>query len=420
MAEAAHSATERLAQHLARPVPRQMRERTRLHLLDWLGCVAGARQSAVAEVGRTAEPDLLTRAALLGNVLEMDDVHRGALLHPGPVVWPAVIAAIRDEGGTMDTLLDAAVRGYEAVIAVGETFDAYHYAHWHNSSSAGGFGAAAAAASVYGLDPQRTAWAFGNIGSISGGLWHMRHAPGSMTKQLHIAHAALAGLWVARLARKGFVGPAAILEGPQGLHEAMTKEPAPLRLGEGWRIADVSVKPWAACRHAHPAIDAAMALKENGDLSGPILVETYADAVTFCDRPEPSNVIEAKFSLQHAVAVVATKGEPKPEHFEPAAIGDPATAAARTKVEVREAEDISARYPAHFGARVSAGGHSIELIDTLGDPERPLSRDGLITKARQLIAWGGLAEAEADRAVGLALESGRDPKELIGLLEDWL
>jgi 2-methylcitrate dehydratase PrpD len=397
-----------------------MRERARLHLLDWLGCVAAARRSSVAEVARAAEPDVLTRAALLGNLVEMDDVHRTALLHPGPVVWPAVLSAVRDEKAGMDALLDGGVRGYEAVIAVGETLDAFHYARWHNSSTAGGFGAAAAAASVYRLNTEQTSWAFGNIGSLAGGLWHMRHAPGSMTKQLHVAHAALAGLWVARLARSGFTGPSEILEGPQGLYEAMTSEPGTLRLQDGWLMDEVSFKPWAACRHAHPAIDAALELKAGGALDERILVETYADAIAFCDRRTPSNAIQAKFSLQHAVAVVAVRGEPRPEDFDAEAIDDPAIAAARTRVDVREAEDISARYPSHFGARVSVGDRTVDLHDARGDPERSLSRQGIIDKARQLIIWGHLRESEADRAVELALSHTGAAEPLLRLLEDWL
>jgi 2-methylcitrate dehydratase PrpD len=419
MAERAHSATERLAQHLARPVPQEMRDRARTHLLDWLGCVAGARRSDVATVARAAEPDAIWRAALLGNLLEMDDVHRTAILHPGPVIWPSVIAAVRETGSGMAALLDGAVRGYEAVIAIGETLDAFHYGHWHNSATAGGFGSAAAAASIYGLDRKRTVWALGHAGSVAGGLWHLRHSPGSMTKQFHVAHAASTGLKAARLARHGLVGPTAILEGPQGLYSAMTDRPGPLRLPKGWRIADVSFKPWAACRHAHPAIDAALALKKDSGLSGPILVETYADALTFCDRPDPISVIEAKFSLQHAVAVVATRGEPEPADFEPQAIGDPLIVAARTQVEVLEAPEISARYPAHFGARVSSHGHTVELVDARGDPERPLPRAGVIGKAAQLIAWGGLSGQEASRAETLALE-GEDPEQLVALLESWL
>ncbi|HZG46811.1 MAG TPA: MmgE/PrpD family protein, partial [Allosphingosinicella sp.] len=362
-----------------------------------------------------AEPDVLTRAALLGNVLEMDDVHRAAILHPGPVVWPAVLSAARDDSAGMDSLLIAAVRGYEAVIAVGATFDAHHYAHFHNSSTAGGFGSAAAAASIYNLDSDQLAAALGNAGSIAGGLWQMRHEP-VMTKQLHVAHAALGGLWIARLARRGFTGPLSILEGPQGLYAATVHDPKPMAFGRGWRIDEVSFKPWAACRHAHPVIDAALELKSKGGLRGPIRVDTYRDAIEFCDRPQPATPAEARFSLQHAVAVVAVHGEPAPAHFEDAAIVDPAIAEVRAAVEVGEAEEFTARYPEHFGARVSAGGESISLVDTRGDPERPLAPAGVIAKAQSLFAWGGVGEDLAKQGVAVALE-GEEPAELIAWLE---
>lgn len=413
------SAVERLSQHLFRRVPQNVRTKSRLHLLDWLACVAGARRGEVAKVAGRAEADIVTRAALLGNVLEMDDVHRAAILHPGPVVWPAALAAARGQDVDLDELLCAGVRGYEAVIAIGSTLDAYHYRLWHNTSTAGGFGAAAAAAFVFGLTKEQVGWALGNAGSVAGGFWHMRHHP-VMTKQLHVAHAMRTGTWAARLALHDFTGPTAILEGPQGFYAAMTKAPRPLVLGDGWRIEEVSFKPWAACRHVHPAIDAALELKALGQLTAPFRVETYADAVGFCDRTEPRTTAEAKFSLQHCIAVVAARGEPHLEDFEPEAIVDPAIAELRSQVEVVEAPEISARYPDHFGVRLSAGSQTLELADTRGDPERPLTEDGVLAKARQLIRWGGLDSAEADRAAALVLDGNPKSAELIRLLEDWL
>jgi hypothetical protein len=62
----------------------------------------------------------------------------------------------------------------------------------------------------------------------------------------------------------------------------------------------------------------------------------------------------------------------------------------------------------------------VELHDARGDPERPLSRRGIVEKARQLIMWGDLAEGEADRAVALALDHNGPMKPLLRLLEDWL
>ena len=409
-----HSLTEALAQHLLRPICPDTRARARLHLLDWMGCVAGARHSAVGAVqGRMAGQAVTLRAALLGNVLEMDDVHRAAILHPGPVIWPTVLG---DAEQGMDAVLDAAVRGYEATIAVGATFDAAHYAYWHNTATAGVFGAAAAVSALFGSDAATLASALGLAGSVSGGLWQMRHEP-VMGKQWHIAHALQTGGAAAFHAASGVTGPRFILEGPQGLYAATCRAPKPMVLGDGWRIAEVSFKPWGACRHAHPAIDAALELRARGALSGPILVETFADALAFCDRPDPKTPHEAKFSLQHAVAVVAERGVPTLADFEPDAIV--ALTAARARVTVREDVAITARYPAHFGAAISAGGAQVALVDTLGDPERSLSRDGMIAKARALFEWGGLDPAQAERGLTLALDSD-DTEGIVGWLEEIL
>ncbi len=398
--------TERLAERLARPVDAPSRARARLHLLDWLACVAGARRSDVAAVARAAETDSLARAALLGNLLEMDDVHRVAILHPGPVVWSAALTAAREARASMGALLDAGVRGYEAVIEVGLALDAHHYAHFHTTATAGGFGAVGAGASLFGLAPGATADALGLWGSVAGGLWRTRHEPASMAKAFHVAHAAATGLRCARLAQAGFAGPRAILEGEQGLFAATCAAPRPMPLdAPGWLIAGVSFKPWPACRHAHPAIDAALALPPGALAQGPIEIATYADALAFCDRPEPRTVIEAKFSLQHAVAVVAVRGRPQLADFEPEAIADPALASARARVRVAEDPALTARYPGHFGARVTAGGHVAEAADAWGDPEHPLGPGDVAAKARALFAWGGSAAAEADAAIALTLDA---------------
>lgn len=441
------SLIQRLSAHLARSPNESDRARARLHLLDWLACVAGARQAPVAAVARMAEPDILTRAALLGNVLEMDDVHRAALLHPGPVIWPAALSAARQEKCGMDALLDGAVRGYEAMIAVGATFDAHHYAHFHPTSTAGSFGGAAAAASIFALDETATGWALGNAASVTGGLWRMRHED-VMTKAMHAARAALEGLWLARLARQGFTGPVAALEGEQGLYAAMVREPKPMVLAGEWLIHAVSFKPWAACRHAHPAIDGSLELRAQGKLNMPVTVETYFDALTFCDRPDPVTELDAKFSIQHAVAVIAHGRNATPEDFTPDAIA--ALADTRAQVTVREAAEFTSAYPQHFGARVIAaplpgqggagggssappvrpdayppltpplkGGEQVTLTDTRGDPERPADPAMLRAKLDSLVRWGGLKPVEADRAEEIALH-GSSIGPLLALLEDWL
>lgn len=408
------SLTEKLATHLMRPVDEATRQRARLHLLDWLGCVAGARQSDILKLKRNMDDELSSFAAMLGNVLEMDDIHRSSILHPGPVIWSTLIVG---QDHPMEDVLDAAVRGYEAVIAIGATFDDHHYAYYHNTSTAGQFGAAAAVADLYDGDEKTLVSAMGLAGSTTGGLWQMRNET-SDTKQWHIERSMVSGGSAGFYAAHGLTGPRFILEGPQGLYAATCKNPKPMTFPDQWRIHEVSFKPWGACRHAHPAIDAALELKTKlGSLDGDIHVDTYADAISFCDRPDPHTVIDAKFSLQHAVAVVAERDVPQLSDFELDAIAG--LSGIRARVTVGEAGDITARYPEHYGARVTCGGESVELVDTLGDPERPLSKEGIIGKARALIAWGGLQSKEADRAVDLAL-NGDDAASIHEMLEEWL
>jgi len=398
-----------LSRRLMRTIESDDRVRARLHLLDWLACVAGARQSPAVKASSKCTETGWERAAYAGNVLEMDDVHRTALLHPGPVVWAAAMSM---PSASMDQRLDAAIRGYEAMIAIGAALDAHHYAHWHPTTTAGVFGASAAFASLLGLDEGGCAHAMGNAGSVSGGLWHMRHDD-VLTKQWHVYHAVRTGRDAAIHASAGVTGPSAVLEGPQGLFSATTREPGALPNSDSWLIHDVSFKPFAACRHAHPAIDAALELRRMGKLEAPFHVETFSDALAFCDRPNPSNELEAKFSLQHAVAVVADGRDAKPEDFTSDAIA--ALAPLRAQVSVAEDPSITARYPAHFGARVNG----CELIDTLGDPERPVSAEQIIEKMHALADWGGLQVGQADRAVELALHS-KDSAAMDAMLVEWL
>ena len=425
----------RLAEALSRPVSAADRARARLHLLDWAGCaVAGAREPGVAEVralaeiegrgschvvgGRPAGPQAAALAnGPAGAILEMDDVDKRALLHPGPVVVPAVLAAAEvlgvEDGGA---LLDAMVRGYDAMIRVGRAVGPGHYANFHATATCGGFGAAAAAACLMGLDPRATAWAIGNAGQQAFGLWQVRNEP-VFTKALHNGRAASNGLAAALLAGRGFAGPLEIFEGPQGFFAAMCPGGNPedvLRdAGGAWAIHEVSFKPHAACRHAHAAIDAVLELR--GQASGRTLqsleIRSYRDALTFCDRPEPLTTGQGKFSLQHAGAIAWLHGDAVVERFAAEGLTEPRLAELRSMIAVAEDLEITARYPARFGASALArftDGSSLEVEapDALGDPERPVSEAQLLAKARSLMAWGGLNDASSERLIAAALGQG--------------
>ncbi len=309
-------------------------------------------------------------------------------------------------------MLDTAIGGYETMIGIGATFDSMHYSHYHNTATAGVFGSAAVWSLIETDDPMVTQNALGLAGSVTGGLWQMRHEQ-TDAKQFHAFHAIETGCQAAMAAKRGARGPAYLLEGPQGLYAATCRNPKPMVFTDHWRIEEVSFKPWAACRHAHPAIDCALELRAAGKLKLPVHVETYADAITFCDNASPATEIEAKFSLQHAVAVIASGGTATPADFTSSRIAE--LTGLRAQVTVAEHPEFTARYPDHFGARIG----DVTLVDTRGDPERPMTEADIIAKLRTLVAWGGLPDSEADRAVELALH-GDDAGAIVAMLEEWL
>lgn len=426
----AASLTQQLAQRLQRPVDAAARARAALLMVDWLGCALGALRSPIAQqlrsvvqaqppgavaalgAGRRSVADALLLNGALGNVLEMDDVHRGAILHPGPVVIPVALAAAQVEHADGHALLDAVVRGYEATIRIGRALGRGHYRYWHPTSTAGAFGAAAAASSLLRLPPEALADALGNAGSRTGGLWQMRHEP-VPTKSLHNAEAARSGWLAAQLALAGMRGPRRILEGEQGLFAATAPDAMPEQViadDDDWLIHATSLKPWPACRHAHPAIDALLEVLASlpaADIAQVrrIDLHTYAEALRFCDRMHPCTELETKFSLQHALASVLAHGRPLLAHYTGEACSDAQLAHWRELIWLHEDPACSARFPAHYGASVTLQLHdgrqlSASRSDAWGDPECPLSIDDVIAKARALAHWGGVSAGLAQSLFG--------------------
>ena len=411
-----------------------------LHLLDWLGCALAGVATPVGRAmagaaapprgrhpmspGERSLPELAWALGSFGSLLEMDDVHRTAILHPGPVVIPAVLACASPD--TAQRVPEGILRGYEAMIRLGRSVGPAHYASFHNTSTCGGFGAAVASAWMLGLDGASTEWAVAHALSTAGGLWECRNEPGA-TKHLHVAEAARRGVQAALAARAGIAGPTRILEGAQGFYAALAPDGRPGALLEGapWALHQASFKPWPACRHAHPAIDAALALRSQLGNASParIVIETYADAVLFCDRPAPRDPAEARFSLQHAVAVALADGPPTLAAFEAGALGEPRHARLRSLCTVREDPAMTARYPAHFGAtvRVTADGeeHVYAVPDAWGDSENPMSPDAVHLKFDSLAAHGGIPRdhAAALRAAALDAADGPGAATLRDLME---
>ena len=63
--------------------------------------------------------------------------------------------------------------------------------------------------------------------------------------------------------------------------------------------------------------------------------------------------------------------------------------------------------------------NGFELVDTRGDPERPVGEAEILAKLHMHTSWGGLPTEEAQRAAQLALR-GNSAVAIVAMLHEWL
>ena len=391
----------------------------------------GGREEATIIARGTKAPCLA--AALvngaMAHAVEMDDVHRGAIIHPAAPIIPAALAVAEREGADGKTLLTAVVAGYDVAIRLGECVGRTHYQFWHTTGTCGTFGAAAAASKILGLDEERTLDALGNAGDQASGLWQFLK-DGAMSKVLHTGKAAFDGVLAALLAQKGFTGAKEIIEGEAGFCRATSRDYDLSKLtdglGERFKIAEVSLKPYASCRFTHAPIDAILALRAKHDLDldrvKRIEVETHSQAVRIAGNPEPKTPYEAKFSIHYCLAVALLRGKVGLREFTPELLADERVRRLMRCVEVSVDPEIDAQFPVKWPARVRValddGTTYEELVEyPLGDPENPMSFEGVKAKFLDL-AKGIMSEEDVEAVAALVgrLEKLSDITELMELL----
>ncbi len=415
-------------------LPHAVVEMARKAVLDWLGSVlAGstqppaqmARQFALSlggqgeadVIGTGVRTDVLRSALLNGlaaHIVELDDLHRPSTTHAGAPVIAAALGAAEREGASGRRFLEAVVVGFDVAARIAEAVNPSHYRFWHNTATCGTFGAAAAVAKVLGLDPDTFAHALGSAGTMAAGLWEFL-TDGAMSKHLHTGQAAHDGALAAYLAREGFTGARAILEGEKGFFRAMATGADPAKvtasLGETFKIAENSFKLHPCCGHTHSAIAAALEVRRAAgapdEIRGEIRdvqVGTYRAALDITGNPDPPTPYQAKFSLPYTVAAALWWGRVGLPEFEPAAIADPGVRALMAHVRANVDPDLDARYPAAWAATVTVtlrdGTTLRQTVDQApGEDGQALGYDDLEAKFRDLLAWAKAQAPEAAEAL---------------------
>ena len=224
--------------------------------------------------------------AVFGHVMDMDDVHNASITHLAVITVPTAFALAQKLHLSGRQVIEAVAAGYEAGARIGETINPSSYKYWHTTAVVGAFSSGATASKLLGLTEEQMVNCFGSAGTQAAGLWEFL-ASGSMSKVLHTANANLCGMRAAELAKLGFTGAPAILEGERAFVNALAPEHDMNNLikgfGEGYRITENSFKPYACCRHTHSAdycVEKILAAHDiNPDDIVSITDDTYSTAV---------------------------------------------------------------------------------------------------------------------------------------------
>lgn len=324
-------------------IPIDVIARGKVHMLDALGlALAGAGapasrmvqdhiadfatgngQATVLGTGMRAPP----RFAALANGAAMhadnfDDTNpqptasRNGGIHATAAVLPAVLACAEADGRSGRDVAEAFHVGVEVACKLSHCMGARHYeGGFHTTGTLNVFGAAAAAARLNRLTAGTAAHALACAASQAGGV---RANFGAMVEQLHTGFAAEAGLVAADLARRGLTGAPAILETPLGWFAAAAggyeADAIDGRLGAPWAFNDPGmwIKPFPNGALTHAAMTLMLDLMDEHAITADqvervrVATNTRIAATLIHDRPE--NALQAKFSIQFALAVLLIEG----------------------------------------------------------------------------------------------------------------
>jgi aconitate decarboxylase len=255
---------------------------------------------------------------------------------------PVAFALAEAEGLDGREVVTAVAKGLEIQARILLAADQYRpeALRFHPPGTAGVMGAAVTAGHLLGLDAARLVHALGIAASRAGALLANI---GSMTKATHCGYAAASGLDAALLAARGFTAHADILAAPRGFVSTFFPEEFDRRkllaYGQPFRVVEpgLAIKMFPSQFATHWAIAAALELRPR--ITDPASVEKFVlttPVMNYCDRPQPEDGLEGKFSFQYAAAAALLDGVVDIDTFTDARRFRPDMAAMLRKMELRQ------------------------------------------------------------------------------------
>lgn len=270
------------------------------------------RSTIVGETTSASAADAAYLNASYGHGFEYDDFFDNG--HPGCAVVPTAFAIAEDVGASLEDTIVALVAGYEAYVRIGRLGSpAVLNSGWQSHAIFGGFGAAAVAARLYGLDEEQTFHALAIALSHAGGPTEYASTGGSI-KRIHAGICVRNGIESAELARAGITGPLRFLTGNRGLYRMFARKDVGdegrtlFEPGSANFMPGLSYKPYCCCAGTFPFIEAMERFRDRADRIGRVdaKIQTMTDAIVGNRNARvysPRNIEELQYSLPGQMAL---------------------------------------------------------------------------------------------------------------------
>lgn len=327
--------------------------------------------------------------------LELDDGQRFAMIHLGASVVTAIEAARAENDISEHDALVGIVMGYEAACRVALSMQPAHKKKgFHTAGTCGTIGAAIGAGYALGMSDSQLRTVLDCAVAGAAGMLEMQEQRSEL-KPYNLGRAAMDGLTAAYMGFTDWLGPDDILNGERGFLRLFGDGGNPDKAVENtpyFEIERIYVKPYAACRHCHSAIEAVLALRDkcSPDEIERIVIETYHLAVKGHDHTAIAGISSAKLSMPYSAAAAFVLGRADVSAFGSGNVTDERILSLARRVKVEENSEFSAESARKRIANVilfkKDGSFCEKRVDyAKGDPENPMSREEIIGKAAELL-----------------------------------
>ncbi len=386
-------------------IPESVLDVARTAITDYIGVTIAGSQTTVArnvqrfaatraEIGAcqvlgTGQTSSMAYAAyanaVASHALDFDDVSWATIGHPTVTVAPAAFAAAEQQQLGGDAILLAYITGVEAQHQIARwVMPALSEQGWHTTPVIGIIGAVVAVAKLLELDTDSLTNALAIAASSASGV---RGNFGSQSKALHAGMAAFNAINAVELAQMGVSGKADVIEASDGFarcFSGVSLEQPEVTLGKEWDLLSPGLvfKRYPCCSGSHPAIDCLSDLLEEQNI--PLCeLESISVGVSLLGPRElvcnhPNNAIEAKFSMQYALAARWVYGAVSLNQFTDEAVQNPEVQRLLPKITMTvdpELEKLGfiGTAPVKLSIRLKDG-RVIKAENNLarGNPEKPL------------------------------------------------